>query len=303
MSRRETTLEQSAWSWPYRNWLRKSWRSLAFQRLDSAFANAPSLTYTEKSRFVFFSDQHRGDGGSTDRFAPNKTLFLDALRYYYENDYTYIEVGDGDEMWLSDNMTAIVKAHSAVFEWLHRFHEDGRLHILFGNHDIVNLADCPPEKDGLPTIEGLILQSRNGRRLFVCHGHQADYMDVHLFSISRLTNRYLWKPFRAQGFGRISPPQKHDDHPIEEVPRAIKSWLKMQTRTVENRIKDWAVANHQTIICGHTHHAIPPAPNGSHSHYINTGNCITPGRLSGLELVNDQLTLVQWEEGKGVRRF
>ena len=107
MDRRETILEQGAWSWPYRNWRRDSWRSLAFGRLDTAFDDAVTLSYTDSSRFVLFSDLHRGDGGSTDRFAPNKELFLKALRYYYENGFTYVEVGDGDELWLHDTLQPI----------------------------------------------------------------------------------------------------------------------------------------------------------------------------------------------------
>ena len=259
MDRRETILEQGAWSWPYRNWRRDSWRSLAFGRLDTAFDDAVTLSYTDSSRFVLFSDLHRGDGGSTDRFAPNKELFLKALRYYYENGFTYVEVGDGDELWLHDTLQPILKAHREVFDWLHRFYEDGRLHILYGNHDLTSQADYAPEKDGLPTCEGLVLRHPKGRRLFICHGHQADYMDVHLFSISRLTNRYLWRPLRARGVGRIHPPTESEAHPIENVPRAIKSWMKLQTRTIENRIRDWACEHQQTIICGHTHRAVTPA--------------------------------------------
>lgn len=46
-----------------------------------------------------FSDCHRGDGSFADDFANNRNIYMHALNQYYKNDFQYIELGDGDELW------------------------------------------------------------------------------------------------------------------------------------------------------------------------------------------------------------
>ena len=71
----------------------------ADSRLDRAFGHAPVLPLSEHSRYVLFSDCHRGTGTSGDNFLKNQHLYFAALQYYLERNYTYIELGDGDELW------------------------------------------------------------------------------------------------------------------------------------------------------------------------------------------------------------
>ena len=76
---------------------------------------------------------HTLDG---DNFLKNQHLYAAALRYYYENDFTYIELGDGDELWENRSFTAIKEAHATTFQMLARFYADQRLYLLYGNHDM-----------------------------------------------------------------------------------------------------------------------------------------------------------------------
>lgn len=62
------------------------------------------------------SDCHRGIGTSSDNFLKNQHLFFAALKYYYKRGYTYIELGDGDELWENRSMKNIVEVHDEVFE-------------------------------------------------------------------------------------------------------------------------------------------------------------------------------------------
>lgn len=71
----------------------------AEHRLEQAFRNARQLFLSDVSHYVLFSDCHRGNGQAGDNFLKNQHLYLAALRYYYKRNFTYIELGDGDELW------------------------------------------------------------------------------------------------------------------------------------------------------------------------------------------------------------
>ena len=68
-------------------------------RLDEIFRSAPVLPFDDGSKLVIMSDCHRGDGSWIDNFAHNQNIFYAALRHYFDNGFTYIENGDGDELW------------------------------------------------------------------------------------------------------------------------------------------------------------------------------------------------------------
>ena len=58
------------------------------QRLNEAFKTARIEYFDDNSRYVFFSDCHRGDGSHSDEFTKNQNLFIYSLEYYYANDFT-----------------------------------------------------------------------------------------------------------------------------------------------------------------------------------------------------------------------
>ncbi len=116
-------------------------RNLAHKHLDRVFGVAPVIPFDDHSRFILFSDCHRGDGSNVDAFAANKTLFRQVLNDYYEQGYSYIEVGDGDELWQNRLFRSIRQAHAPIFDLLHRFYDADRLHIIFGNHDFVAFTE------------------------------------------------------------------------------------------------------------------------------------------------------------------
>jgi len=69
------------------------------KRLTEVFKSAEEILFDDSSKFIFFSDCHRGDNSWSDDFADNQNLFFHALNYYYNKGFTYIEIGDGDELW------------------------------------------------------------------------------------------------------------------------------------------------------------------------------------------------------------
>ena len=68
-------------------------------RLTSAYHNARIEEFDDNSKYIILSDAHRGDGALSDEFLKNKNIFVCALEYSHDNGFTYVEVGDGDEMW------------------------------------------------------------------------------------------------------------------------------------------------------------------------------------------------------------
>ncbi len=262
-------------------------------RLARAFADAPVLPLSDDTRYVLFSDCHRGSGGSGDNFLKNQHLYTAALEHYFHQGYTYLELGDGDELWENRRMEQIVEIHSDVFWLLSRFYQEDRLYLLYGNHDIVKrrqktakqcFSECfctesqchQPLLPGIAFYQGLILRDEtDGSELYLTHGHQADPLNSVFWPQARFLVRYLWGPMERLGF--LDPTS------------AAKNNVKK--RRTEQRLTDWAKTNHHVLITGHTHR---PMLGSAGSPYFNTGSCVHPWGITCLELEKKILTLVKW---------
>jgi UDP-2,3-diacylglucosamine pyrophosphatase LpxH len=260
--------------------------------LDQVYEAAPRLSFDEASRFIFFGDTHRGDSGRTDAFAPNEALFCHALQRYYREGYTYVEVGDGDELWHSRHMTDICAAHPQSFELLHQFAARGRLHLLLGNHDLQGLRRHRIEKNGLVAREGLVLKHAfTGQEVFVLHGHQADLKSDTLSPLSRFFIRQVWRRLQRLGLGRSTGPDAPAKHP-SPFDAWVRRYVHSDTLAIEDRIRSWLAERKQVTICGHTHRPASAAPGAPP--YFNTGSCTVPGQITGLEVRDGWITPVRW---------
>ena len=271
------------YSQPYQN----GRRTLAHRRLTEVFEAARRVPFDDSSRVVLFSDCHRGDNSRADSFARNKRLFLHALRHYYDQGLTYIEVGDGDELWKNRRFSVVRRAHARIFDLLHTFDQQSRLHLIVGNHDIQGSRHDRVEKDGLVAREGLVLHhAQTGQQIFVVHGHQADFKSDRLDFLGRLLVRHVWKRLQLLGLG--SPPSRPHGSQNRE--------------SIRQRIVDWLQANRLTVICGHTHRPMFAAPGDPP--YFNTGSCLYAGYITGIEIQDGEITLVRWAAGqKGTGQF
>ena len=99
-----------------------------YSRISKSFEGALRLPLNRNSKYVLISDCHRGVGNSNDNFLKNQNLYFAALQHYYKAGYTYIELGDGDELWENRSMKQIIETHSNVFLLLSRF-QIGRAHV------------------------------------------------------------------------------------------------------------------------------------------------------------------------------
>ncbi|MBS3820004.1 serine/threonine protein phosphatase, partial [bacterium] len=165
------------------------------KRLQKLIDQSPVLPIDDQSKLIFFSDCHRGYGGHADDFAHNQLLFIRALTHYKKNDYTYIELGDGDELWENKDFERIKDNYRTLFELFQSLHSRNRLYLLWGNHNRrwkrkrkVNkgFATITDDKTGkkkplfkdLTIHESLLLQYKNEKnKILLLHGHQGDCLN------------------------------------------------------------------------------------------------------------------------------
>lgn len=196
-------------------------------KLTKAYKRALKMDFDDTSKYIFFSDQHRGDDSASDEFQRNQKLFIAALEYYYKNGYTYVEVGDGDELWEHKEFRHIRIAHTDVFTTMKKFYDDNRMIMLYGNHNMrlrnqdyvaknyYYYYDEYKEKNvelfqGLVPVEALVLRyTKNGQHIFVVHGHQGDAANDQFWIPTMLSVRYFWRYIHLIGFKDPASPAKN----------------------------------------------------------------------------------------------
>ena len=260
--------------------------SRSTRRISGAYSRAKVVEIDGTSHLVLFSDLHRGRGSRSDDFAKNQKLYETALAHYWRAGYTYIELGDGDELWQERRMAGIIAEYPRIFQRLADFHRAGRLHMLFGNHDMVK--SNPPwvrahlERlfPGLVIYEGIVLvHTPTGRRALLLHGHQADFFNDRLWRLGRFLVRYLWRPMELIGL--------HNPFEAEANP-------KRRTK-VERALATWAKAKNIPIIAGHTHR--PQFSSEEPAHYYNTGSAVHDRYITAIEIKAGLITPIKWEVG------
>ncbi|MEZ4874308.1 MAG: serine/threonine protein phosphatase [Flavobacteriaceae bacterium] len=265
-------------------------------RLDNAYKNAPRVPFDDQSKFILFSDCHRGDNSFADDFANNRNIYYHALKNYYNEGFTYCELGDGDELWENIEFKSIFEAHKNVYELMQLFFNENRLYRLLGNHDMVyknkrfvekNLSRYFDKVTGthkplFPNAqftEGVVLKHRETEQeIFLVHGHQADFMNYVGWKFNRFMVRVLWRQLQVFGIGDPTSPAKN-----------YKELIK-----VEKKTKKWIVANKNIFtITGHTHR--PRFPEPGDIAYFNDGSCVHPRCITGIEIEHGEISLIKWQ--------
>ena len=265
-----------------------------FESLSKAYESAKVIPYDCNSKFVMMSDCHRGIGNWGDNFISNQHLFWAALNYYYEGGFTYIEVGDGDELWENRSMKEIVKIHSNSFWLMSKFYNENRLYMIYGNHDIEKKNEklfnrncseyyCETRKKVCPLFpsmqvyEGLILEdSNNSNRIFIVHGHQGEFINDIAWKLGRFLVRYLWRPLELWG--------------VKDPTRAGENYKRKDK--IEQHLIKWAEEENKMLIAGHTHR--PSFPKVGEGMYFNDGSCVHPRCITAIEIEKGSISLVKW---------
>ena len=261
-------------------------------KLNKIFNKSKRWKIDNNTKIVIMSDCHRGTGNNSDNFIKNQNIFIAALNYYYKNNFTYIELGDGDELWEVKDYKNIIDEHLHVFKILKKFHDSKRLIMIYGNHDIYkkdyqylkdniykyyNKVKQKEEKllNNLMTYESIVLEYQ-GKEILMIHGHQLDLLNGTFWKLARFLVKYLWHPLENIG--------------IKDLTGAAKNYE--VSSKLEKKFKKWSIRNNKILITGHTHR--PIFPNENESLYFNDGSCIHPNGITCLEIENGNITLVRW---------
>jgi len=204
-------------------------------------------------------------------------------------------VGDGDELWEQPKLRFIKKAHYDVFEVIKKFHYHNRLIVIYGNHNMYLKYPEYVEKyyytyyneyreqhydflKDLKPVEAIVLKHKETQQEIVAlHGHQGDFANDQIWMLTMLSVRYFWRYMHSFGVKNPASPVKnaHKRHKIE------KNYNK------------WINENKKMLICGHTHRF--KFPRNGELPYFNTGSCIYPTTITGIEILNDMVQVIRWK--------
>ena len=291
------------------------------------------LQYSDK--VIIFSDQHKGTRNSNDDFAASETSYLAALKYYNDQQYTYCNLGDSEELW-KNQLFSVLKTNTATFEAEKCFIRRKAFIKIFGNHDLYwdndPLAWFQLNRiygERVKIYEGAIFKLSIANRqlsIFLTHGHQGDLQsDGNWFSKWFVSN--VWAPL--QSYLKINPNTPAYDNQLKSAHNSIMyAWTAKQSNLA--------------LITGHTHQPVfnslthlervylqlnkarlkedkatiqlleaellagkisgesSPRIDSSKNTYFNTGCCCySDGDITGIEIAEGNIRLIKWKSNDG----
>lgn len=291
-------------------------------------------------RFIFLSDQHKGAKDFADDFRNTEANYMCALQYYYDNGFTFINLGDCEELWEATPSQVIEKNRLTLLEEA-QFLASGRYHRIYGNHDLEwnyaiqqSIYLKPIFGPTLSIKEGLLLTTDYNNEtfsVFLAHGHQGDQRsDGNAFS--KWFVAAIWTPI--QRYLEISVEVISDSFELVDEHNIL--------------MYEWsATQNNLLFISGHTHRPVFASLDHmdrlanqlerakqigdvelisslqqqidqrkqeyqgkkiiktmAKPTYFNTGCCCYPdGDLTGIEIEDGFIRLVKWRciDNKGIK--
>lgn len=225
----------------------------ALQRaLEQERSGGEMVLDLKSTRFVIFSDHHKGARNRADDFLVCERAYNAALAYYNRLKYTLIVLGDVEELW-EEWPEQVLKAYPHTFELEAQFHQGGRYLRCWGNHDDDWSHPDLVERMLMPALggsplhvrESLLFHVRDGDeelgKLFLVHGHQGTLDSDRIAPLSRFAVRYFWRPIqRIFRFALNTPAKDFELRHAHDT--ALYFWSQAQQKLV--------------LIAGHTHRPI-----------------------------------------------
>lgn len=268
------------------------------KELKDIYDNGFTLEFNNDSKIVLISDVHRGDGTYADSLLPNRNIYITALKYYLKNNYTYIEVGDGDELWKNKNFNEIAYFYDDIYKLFNKFKSKNDIYCIYGNHDFIKKQKNFIKKQekslrkiganyGKEFIKFInnneyyaginLLYKPLEEKILVTHGHQIDFCNNEIWKVNEFLVRYIWRFLNGvAGF--------------KDPTRSAKS--KTKRSRVDIKLQNWARDNCTMIICGHTHNS--RFPDLYDPPYFNDGCCVYPVSITAIEIEKGKIKLVKW---------
>lgn len=283
-------------------------------------------------KFIIFSDQHKGAGDLADDFHLAENNYLTALKFYFENDYSFINLGDCEELWETTPKKAIEKNRISLFEEA-KFLQKERYYRIFGNHDLEwkytiqqNQFLKPIFGEKLKVYEGIILQAEYNNKaysIFLTHGHQGDkksdgnafskwvvaaiwtpiqrFLEISIDSVSdsfELVDKhniimYDWSATQQDNIFISGHTHKPVFASLDHIDRLTKQLLKA---TSEKDLTAIEILQAEIEKRKHEYEGKKILKTMAHPSYFNTGCCcFNDGDISGIEINDGFIRLIKWE--------
>ncbi len=261
---------------------------MTFKRqINKLYKLSKQIDIEKENKVFIFSDCHRGIGDKADDFNHNYEIFLDIINDYANRGYLLIELGDGDELWENNDFEEIFKTYRKIYEIYVNLSLKNKFYIIWGNHNrswrnpkkkLNKISLFLNKKIDMQAYESLILKYEN-KKILLLHGHQGELINDKLWWVGKFLVRKFWRPIQLR-FGLL------------DVTSAAKNY-KIRIKTDKRFIK-WVKNTNIPVIIGHTHR--PSFPKEKQPLYFNSGSCIHPEGISGIEISDKKMTLIKWEE-------
>jgi predicted phosphodiesterase len=265
------------------------------------------LTISSSDKFIIFSDQHKGNGDSGDDFRISELNYISALKNYHADGYSFINLGDSEELWKYKPAAALPKCVEA-FKAEAAFQPGNKYYKVFGNHDVMwkNMTDAnnllkPYFPLPLHIWEAVLLKTHAGNiplNIFLTHGHQGDTMSDNN-ALSTWLVAHIWAPLQRYLKINVNTPST-DSALRNKHNRIMHQWSSHRKNVL--------------LVTGHTHQ--PVFASGKYSEhpanqfdkdnlqslkpsYFNTGCCcFNDGDITGIEIADGYIRLIKWyDEG------
>lgn len=252
-----------------------------------------NCNYINSSKVVCISDLHLGTGTYDDEAMKNNLFLFQALKYYYDNNYIVVLLGDTFELARNKNIEDIKCVHDDLMWILEQIFDKGNLIIVKGNHDayltekmLEKRLDTYTKKDveflkGIKLYDSVLLNDK----FLMLHGHQYHWKFQGLFN--RLVNFVC----RYDIF--------HTEKWFVDDPTKTSLGYEEADKT-DLAIKAYADYANLVVIAGHTH-SVKMTNN-----YYNDGAGILNRCISCIEIVENIPKVFKWStvvDSEGVCRI
>jgi predicted phosphodiesterase len=266
------------------------------------------LTTVSSDKFIIFSDQHKGNGDYADDFRGSEMNYINALGKYHKDGYTFINLGDSEELWKYKPADVLPKCVES-FKAEAAFQAGNRYYKVFGNHDVMWKTSMDATSMLKPYFslplniwEAVLLKTNTCNaplNIFLTHGHQGDTMSDNN-ALSTWLVAHIWAPLQRYLKINVNAPSS-DENLRNKHNRIMHLWSSYRKNLL--------------LVTGHTHQ--PVFASGKYSahpankfdnddlhplkpSYFNTGCCcFNDGDITGIEIADGFIRLIKWyDEGK-----
>jgi hypothetical protein len=314
-------------------------RKIALDRALSRARRAGHIPLTQASRYVIFSDHHKGGRDRADDFLPCEPAYLSALDFYFRENYNLIILGDAEEL-LEETIPRVLDAYPNVLQSEARFYPERYIRFS-GNHDNAwEMEDLvrqylDPFFPGIEIYRELILEFRDELdrqgEILLLHGHQGT-LDGDIFDFLPPHVLPLYRQFQnLTGLGHTSP--SRDAFERSHQDNQMYTWASQQEKLIliagHTHRPIWGSMTHLERLLAQFHALLrmQPRPDnfegevarlqGEIEHrvkadppkadtiktrpcYFNTGCCrFSDGDITGIEFQDGEIRLIKWGRQNG----